>query len=166
MVQAILTGFMGSGKTTIGRALADALNCAHLDLDELIVRREATPIRQLFAERGEPFFRAIETEMLTASLGRPGILSTGGGTLATPANEQLLKGHAAPVIYLKTSFAVISVRLKADRSRPLFRAGNANTRQLFQTRSLVYERSADVIVSTDGKAPAALVEEIRQKVSF
>ncbi|MCO7175218.1 shikimate kinase [Sporolactobacillus kofuensis] len=165
MVEAILTGFMGSGKTTIGKLLARTAHCTHLDLDDLIVKYAKKTINQLFAEQGEKYFRDLETELLVKVLEQPGILSTGGGTIGSVQNRQLLEKNTAPVIYLKTSLDSVICRLHGDNTRPLFQSYAAFF-TLYQRRMYAYEQSADFTIITDNKSPARIAEEIQSLLTF
>jgi len=164
MVEAIVTGFMGSGKTTIGKLLANGAHRRHLDLDDLIVQHASKTINQIFAEHGEAYFRVLETELLSAALGQSGVLSTGGGTIGNEKNQQLLGKNEAPVIYLKTSFESIIERLNGDQTRPLVQKGTEALKDLYQRRRHDYEQSADLVVVTDDKSPEQIVNEIQQSI--
>ncbi len=96
---------MGSGKTSTGRALAELLGWEFVDLDEEIERQKQTPIRQLFRERGEVEFRAIEHTTLRECLARiskPTVLALGGGAYVQSANVELLRARAAQTVFLET----------------------------------------------------------------
>src|ERR1041385_3469207 len=106
-----LAGFMGSGKTTVGRLLADRLGWDFIDLDAEIEAAEETSIAQLFETRGEPEFRRIETEALRKALrgidrGVPAVIALGGGSFVEPVNAELLDGPGIS-IWLDFSFETI-----------------------------------------------------------
>ncbi|MCO7125860.1 shikimate kinase [Sporolactobacillus shoreicorticis] len=165
MVHSILVGFMGSGKTTVGRLLAAHLNCTHLDLDAVIVARERKSIKQIFADHGEAYFRSLESKMLAEALKRDGILSTGGGTPIRPANRQLLINSDIPVVYLKASPEVIINRLNGDQSRPLFQSMDKQKLiHLYHERESVYEQSATIRMDTDHKEPSEIVRMILKSI--
>lgn len=139
-----LTGFMGSGKTTIARALADRLGWDFIDLDAEIEAAENTTIAQLFETRGEPEFRRIETEMLKKIMRRiegivPSVVALGGGTFAQSANAEMLEGHGIS-IWLDCSFETVQERITEAESRPLAR-DPAKFRQLFEDRRAAYARA-------------------------
>jgi len=118
----VLTGFMGAGKTTLGTGLSRQLGWPLFDLDTEITNIHG-PIPQLFAERGESGFRAIEhyqLECLLPKLPRPSILSLGGGAFVEPSNRQLLERHSATVVFLDAPFDVLYARIAASSGeRPL-----------------------------------------------
>jgi shikimate kinase len=124
----VLTGFMGAGKTTLGNQLSESLGWPLFDLDSEIARIHG-PIPQLFAERGESGFRAIEHYQLECTLGslpRPSILALGGGAFVEPSNRQLLEHNSATVVFLDAPFDVLYSRIAATAGeRPLVaNAGN------------------------------------------
>lgn len=167
MANIVLVGFMGSGKTTIGRLLADFIHCPHLDLDHIITEDSGQSINQIFAEQGEKYFRELESKTLVSALCRDGILSTGGGTLISPINRRVLNQSGIPIIFLKTSPKVILERLQGDQTRPLARALDENKLiALYQKRDRYYERSADIKIITDQKAPLEIVHEIIEKIGI
>ena len=109
-----LTGFMGSGKTTVGRILADALGCLFLDLDDLIVKKAGKTIPEIFAQDGEPAFRQLEARLLRQTVEKYAestvVLALGGGAVTTPASATLL--HEKTVcIYLRATLETLQQRL-------------------------------------------------------
>lgn len=143
-----LVGFMGSGKTTVGRALSRSLGWSFLDIDALIVAREGRSIRDIFRLYGEPYFRNVEREILLGLEGRkPSIVALGGGTFCQPENESFVRSHGVS-IWLQCSLEEILRRLPNDGSRPLFRSP-AEAEALFLHRTPVYERSDLRVPVTD-----------------
>ncbi len=118
----VLIGFMGAGKSTLGRLLADQLRCPLTDLDEEIARIHG-PIPSLFAARGESGFRAIEhyhLDLILAALARPSILALGGGAYSQQANRDLLARHGATIVFLDAPFEVLYARIRdTAQQRPL-----------------------------------------------
>ena len=118
-----LTGFMGSGKTTVGRLLADALGCPFMDLDDLVVKKAGKSIPDIFSQDGEPFFRQLEARVLRQTVEKycenTAVLSLGGGTVMTPASASLL--HEKTVcIYLRATLETLLQRLAGETAgRPL-----------------------------------------------
>ena len=160
----VLIGFMGSGKTTISRLLADRLGEQRLDSDAEIERRVNTTVQDIFAVRGEGAFRAIETRILRELAGEerePFVLSTGGGVPMKEENRSILH-EIGTVIWLKTSPEEIYRRVKDDDSRPLLETGDKYQTivDMGNARAEDYETAADVIVTTDGKTPEEITEEI------
>ena len=139
-----LTGFMGSGKTTIGRILADRLGWDFIDLDSEIEEAEHTTIAEIFASRGEPEFRRMETEMIRTvrrkvENGMPAVIALGGGSFVEPANAALLENHGIS-IWLDCPFDVIAERISTPDSRPLAR-NPEGFRKLYEERRAAYSRA-------------------------
>jgi|SRR5579863_5390855 len=142
-----LAGFMGAGKTTVARVLADRLGWDFIDLDAEIEAAEETTIAQLFESRGEPEFRRIESETLKKVMrkierGIPSVIALGGGSFVQPGNAELLEGHGVS-IWLDCPFETIEARL-ADAARltdadprPLAR-DRERFRQLYEERRASY----------------------------
>lgn len=156
-----LTGFMGSGKTTVGRILADALGCPFLDLDELIVKKAGKSIPDIFAEDGEPAFRQLEARLLRQTVEKYGestaVLSLGGGAILAPASATLV--HEKTVcIYLRATLDTLLSRLAGESAgRPL---ADASFAERLAAREPLYEKTAHVIIDTDGLSPEDVSDEI------
>jgi len=165
-----LTGFMGSGKSTIGRLLAAQLAWRFVDLDAEIERESGMSISQIFAQKGEAVFREIEHQCLTRVLGSASernmrlVLALGGGTFAQPRNAALIRefggaqrGTGAAVIWLDCATEDLLQRCVLMGDRPLFR-DEASFRKLYEER-LPYYRQADYRVESGGE-PMRVVEQI------
>jgi len=148
----ILIGYMGCGKSTVGRKAARAVEYTFLDTDELIETEEGMPISKLFEEKGEPYFRGKETEIICRLLEEPKgkIIATGGGLPMKVGNAELLK-KLGTVIYLKVETETLVKRLSGDKSRPLLQDGDLKEKidTMLAIRGPVYEACADVILQTD-----------------
>ena len=148
----ILVGYMGSGKSTVGRKAARAVEYTFLDTDVLIEKEEGMTIAKLFEEKGEAYFREKETEIIRRLLEEPkgNIIATGGGLPMKEGNAGLLK-QLGTVIYLKSETETLVKRLSGDHVRPLLQ--NVNLREKIDTmlaiRGPVYEACADVVLQTD-----------------
>lgn len=148
----ILIGYMGSGKSTVGRKAARALEYTFLDTDALIEEQEGMTISKLFEEKGESYFREQESEMIRRLLNesRGKIIATGGGLPMKEGNGELLK-ELGTVIYLKAETDTLMKRLSGDTVRPLLQ--NVDLREkidsMLAIRGPVYEQVADVILETD-----------------
>jgi len=162
-----LTGFMGSGKSSVGRELAALAGYDFLDLDSVIEAGQQHTIAELFRLQGEPRFRELEGEALRQTLDqadRPLILALGGGAFVQPANAELLRARAVPVVFLETPIEVLLRRCfeegTADESasRPLAADREAFLR-LYQHR-LPHYRKADVRVDAAGKSASVIAREI------
>ncbi|MFQ5478113.1 MAG: shikimate kinase [Candidatus Binatia bacterium] len=151
MNHVIITGFMGSGKTAVGKRLAKRLGWAFVDLDELVEEREGRPIADIFESGGEQEFRRLERSALAdLELASPAIVATGGGTFMDPANRRRLK-ELGVVVCLVADMDTILERVSRNDTRPLAagRDSEARLRRLWEKRLPDY-RKADVIVETDG----------------
>jgi len=152
-----LTGFMGSGKTTIGNLLAHRLGWHFVDLDTVIEQSAGEAITEIFKHHGEPAFRRLEREQLCAALGRAGelqqatVLALGGGTIVQPGNLDLLRAAGAAVVWLDCPFDELIARCALVTTRPLFRDAAA-FRALFEQR-LPYYQQADFRVEATGPPP-------------
>ncbi len=158
-----LTGFMGSGKLTVGRLLARQVGWPHVDLDNRIEEATGLEIPEIFARMGEPEFRRIEHEQLIRTLGEANesqqsrIVSLGGGTTAQPNNLALLRENGAVLVWLECPVDVLLPRCVCITNRPLFR-DEASFRGLYRQRLPFYELSD---YRVDGNTePRAVAEQI------
>ena len=157
-----LAGFMGCGKSTVGRALADALGWRFLDLDEEIERREGMPIAEIFDKRGEPAFREIESRALrdqvrTIEGGLPYVVALGGGAFVQEENFAVLSNNGVTV-WLDCPFETVERRLAGVTTRPLARDPQ-KLRALFTERTRGYSH-AEYRVRIYGDDPTEAVKEI------
>lgn len=154
-----LLGFMGSGKSTVGKLLADALGWPLIDLDTLIEAGQGLTIREIFENSGELFFRQIERAALSeASKAEPAVIALGGGTFAQPPNVDLIREAGGATVWLDCPPETLRARCAGMENRPLFRDAQSFT-QLFMDR-LPFYRLADFRVSTEGRKPEEVVEQI------
>ena len=148
----VLIGYMGSGKSTVGRKAARALEFEFLDTDALIEQEEAMTIANLFKEKGESYFRQKETELVEKLLLGPKgrIIATGGGLPMREENRELLK-KLGTVVYLKAETDTLLKRLSGDTTRPLLQQGELREKieSMLKVRNPVYEETADLILQTD-----------------
>lgn len=159
----ILIGYMGSGKTTIGKRLADAMQQSFYDTDEMIEQQANQKISDIFANQGEAYFREMETHTLEKLQGTLNhvVLSTGGGMPCSEINARLLKSLGT-VIYLQVSKKVVVQRLQGDTTRPLLQGEDFEKKveTMLQIRHPLYERVADVVINTDQLSVDEIVNEI------
>jgi shikimate kinase len=157
-----LAGFMGTGKTTVGRLLAERLGRPFVDMDDRIEARAGKTISAIFAEEGESAFRALEREIVAELAGRRGIVAAaGGGAVMDPANTAALL-RAGLLVCLWARPDVIWERVRAQTHRPLLESGDDKRRavlELLEKRSPVYH-SLPVRVDTSDLTPAEVVERI------
>lgn len=147
-------GFMGSGKTTLGRALHAATGVDFVDLDDAIVEASGQTIKQIFAERGEEGFRKVETEMLSAVASRQGIVACGGGTPCFGNNMQLMNSIGTTV-WLQAPVQLLVDRLiVATAQRPLIAGMSREELQSYvektvEARTQHYSRAASMFDASD-----------------
>ena len=163
-MKAVLTGFMGSGKSSIGRELQTLLGCSFGDLDEIVERREGRTVRELFAGGGEEAFRKAELDALRSlAWDDDMILALGGGTLMQKEVGQLLQGVTK--IYLRTSGEELVARLEGcAETRPMLHEKSIH--ELLEARIPVYEQTADITADTDGRTPWEIAVDIARKLGY
>lgn len=163
MKRIVLIGFMGAGKTTIGRRLAKELGCRLIDTDEAIEKMQGKRINEIFAEDGEAAFRNMETELLRKLLKSQEdfVLSVGGGMPVREENRELLQ-KIGTVVYLKASKNELLKRLSGDKKRPLLQGGSLEEKitSLMSAREALYQETAHYELVTDGSCPKDLVKEL------
>jgi shikimate kinase len=160
-VRIVLTGFMGSGKSVVGRRLAERLGLSFLDLDEIIEGAAGMSIREIFATEGEPGFRRRERELIAALADRSDcVIATGGGAVLDPENVRTLKRRGV-LVWLQADPDVIVQRIGGDARRPLLetadRAGRVQA--LLGERAAAYAQ-ADLAV----QAGDATVEDVVDRI--
>ena len=164
MKNIILMGFMGAGKTTIGKKLSKALNWEFIDTDAYIEEEQRRKISDIFAEDGEMAFRDMETDLLKRLQNGENqfVLSIGGGMPVREENRALLR-NLGTVVYLKTSKEEIIRRVSGDKNRPLLQGGDLEEKvtNLMNARECIYIETAHVEIVTDGKTPEQVVKEIQ-----
>lgn len=163
MKRIVLIGFMGAGKTTIGRRLAKALSCEMIDTDEWIERKQGRKIKEIFEKDGENAFRDMETALLKelAESKEMFVLSVGGGMPVREENRRLLQ-KIGKVVYLKATKAELLKRLSGDQKRPLLQGGSLEEKitSLMCAREDIYREIAQAELVTDGKHPKEIVKEL------
>ncbi|HEY3878402.1 MAG TPA: shikimate kinase [Trebonia sp.] len=153
----VLIGFMGAGKTTVGRLLAAKLGVPFADSDLIIEDRAGKAVRQIFADDGEPAFRQLEHEVIADLLGGSGrVLALGGGAAAHQGTRGLLA--AVPVVYLRVSYQESMNRVGGDRGRPML--GRPDVERLYAERDPLYAAAASWTVDTDARSPEEIALDI------
>ena len=156
-----LTGFMGVGKSSVGRALAEVLHFEFIDTDEVIESNAGKSINRIFAEDGEPTFRGLESQVVEQLKTRDkAVISTGGGLAVNPNNLASLKSHAL-VVCLWASPEAIWERVRHQSHRPILQTTDppARIRELLAQREPFYKQ-ADVLVNTELRSLREVVQQV------
>lgn len=155
-----LIGFMGSGKTTVGRELAARIGAPFFDLDELIESAERMTVREMFERFGEPYFRKRERDLLRSTKHLDvAVIATGGGTFTFEDNIHFIQSEGLS-IYLSAPYPLLRARVGTRAAeRPLFR-DDLSTHELYASR-IRYYRMADVIIEVrEEETPVEIVERL------
>lgn len=160
----VLTGPPGSGKTTVGRALAAMLGVALRDTDHAIEAQQGQSVSAIFVDQGELRFRELERAEVASSLAsHTGVLSLGGGAVMDPHTQEALTG--VTVVFLDVGIADAARRVGFDQSRPLLAMNpRAQWNQMMEVRRPTYERLATFSVQTAGRTPEDIAAEIAQRL--
>ncbi|MCG3176235.1 MAG: Shikimate kinase [Candidatus Omnitrophica bacterium] len=158
----VLVGFMGTGKSSVGRILARRLRLRLIDVDDLIERTEGRRISEIFAADGEPHFRRLEKEAIRrASAEKGAVITTGGGAVVDPENLGALRATGR-IISLQATPETVYQRVRSSKHRPLL-ANKPDlleeVRRLMAARAPYYQQ-ADAQVRTDGRTPLQVAREI------
>jgi len=157
-----LLGFMGAGKTSVGRALASQLGWSFVDLDAEIEHSQKMAIRDIFEKSGEAHFRRIEHEQLVRLSGRPHVvIALGGGATIDPENRLVVDSTGATV-WLNVSFETAARRVSMDGTRPLFRDPD-HAQRLYESRLPIY-KLARIHVVADNRSPGEIAVEVAERV--
>ena len=168
-----LIGFSGSGKSSIGKLLADKLNTSFFDTDTLIVRKARKTIPLIFREDGERHFRILERQAIKDVIGRRGkkVVALGGGTFQSRENREMIK-RAGVVVYLACSQTELYRRLRDMKDRPLLHGADRESAKDLKSRikTLLAKRTkhynqSDMKFSTTGKSVVATVRELKRKLA-
>lgn len=160
-----LVGFMGTGKSTVGRVLADKTGKIFRDLDDMIEDRENKKIVDIFEEKGEEYFRKLESEVIDEiSKSKNFVVATGGGAVVNPINFKKLK-ESGVLISLAASSEAIYERVKDSKDRPLLNVGNPieEIKRMMFERAYYYIKS-DYIIETTDRSIEEIVEEILELI--
>lgn len=159
----ILIGFMGAGKTTIGKRLSDHLGYTFLDTDEVIEEAQHRKIADIFQVEGEEYFRELETKILLEYSTKLNncVLSTGGGMPLKVENQQLMQ-EMGYIVFLRTGIETSLHRLQKDQTRPLLQGDNLEekVRTMQTIRNPIYSSLAHATIDTDDLSPREIVERI------
>ena len=169
-----LTGFMGSGKSTIGPILANTIGYDFIDVDKAIESQTGQTVKELFQTKGEEYFRMLERDLLQKVLASdPLVISLGGGTIADPVNFPVIRGSGV-LVYLKTDPEQLLKRLHHKTDRPVLvdiagdRLGEDALRlriqELYSYREQFY-KEADIVIPTDDQKVGITVDHIVKRLS-
>lgn len=154
----VLCGFMGCGKSSIGRNLAKKAKYKFIDMDYYIEKKHKMTISEMFAKKGEAFFREVESETLKEILQKDNvIIGTGGGTVINSKNVEIIKANEGKVLFLDVPLAALQERLKRDTKRPLIQRDDRREfiEKLFAQRYDLYKNASDEVI--DAGAPINVV---------
>lgn len=161
MKNIVLIGFMGTGKSSVGKVLAEKLGVKFVDVDEVIEKTTGMKISEIFSKFGESRFRDIETEIIKLITKKKGqVIATGGGVVLRDENMKQLK-ESGVIFCLKASENVIFERVKGTQNRPLLQVENPKQtiRELLQKRMPLYEK-ANFCINTEGLTPEEVADKI------
>lgn len=156
---------MGSGKSTVGRMLAEKLNMEFVDIDKEVEKSQGLRIREIFEKFGEQYFRELEKDKLMEYIGKTGyVISTGGGLGADKHMMELMK-QDGKVIWIDASLQAILERCKNDIDRPLLKLPYEELLRLFERRKEVYSLS-DIRINSDNVSPKQIVQNILSQLGI
>jgi shikimate kinase len=161
----VLTGFMGTGKSRVGKILAEKLGYAFIDIDTRIEAEQKKKISEIFEGQGEACFREMEADMIRRIADMEGaVIATGGGAILRDDNVANLTRKGV-IVCLTASPETIFSRTGASKERPLLSTGDplATIRQLLSSRKPYYDKSG-IMIDTEGKSPLVVAEEILSEV--
>jgi shikimate kinase len=163
MTHLVLVGMMGTGKSTVGRIVAERLGVAFHDTDDLVEQRAGRSVRELFREEGEDAFRRLETEVLVDALAaeEPAVVAAAGGVVLRPENRAALAAADARVVWLCAEPETLLERVRNGMHRPLLDDDPEGTlRRMHADREPLYREVADAIVSVDHRSIHEVVEAV------
>jgi shikimate kinase len=161
MTHIFLVGFMGAGKSTVGRLIAQRLGLPFADLDAMVETVDGRTVARMWSESGEEVFRAAESAALVSlAQAQPSVIACGGGLVLANGNRALLKSMGL-VVYLTVSAEEALARVGGGDTRPLLAGGGAVVAQrLLEARESLYRAVADVTVPTIGRSPEDVAEDV------
>lgn len=162
----ILIGFMGCGKSSIGRYMSEKYQYTLIDTDSYIEEQQKCTINEIFKNKGEEYFRQLETQCLVDLINKSTdkmIIAVGGGLPMREENRELLH-RLGKIVYLRAEIDTLEKRLKGDTTRPLIQGGELRQKieNLFKLRQDTYEELADLIIDTDFRSYQQITAAIRK----
>ncbi len=158
----VLCGFMGSGKTYIGKIISKKAGVKFLDMDYVIEKNEGMTVREIFEKKGEAYFRNLEGEVLKQLLQNDNvIIGSGGGTVLNPLNVKIANDLGAKILFLDVPLSALQERLKNDKKRPLLQREDRHEfiEKLYNERYGKYKSAADIKMSA-GAPPITVANRI------
>jgi len=157
-------GFMGCGKSHMGRKLSEKLGCTLVDLDAYIEEKEGRTIPEIFAQDGEPHFRELEAKYIR-EMPENSVVATGGGAIINPVTAETAR-NAGTVVFLDADFELCYNRIKGDTHRPLvMKNTKEGLKELFDKRREIYIRHSELSVDANG-IDTEIVSDILEKAGF
>lgn len=158
MYKVYLIGFMGCGKSAIGRRLSYLLKMPYYDMDKEIVKIQKRTIPEIFEQEGEEYFRNVETEFLQNFRNESCIISTGGGVAMNEKNVQIMR-NTGLVLYLDATFHDIWMRIKSDLNRPIVQnSTKGELEQLYKHRKRFYKKAKHITIFTENRTLKQITE--------
>ncbi|SDJ25889.1 shikimate kinase [Frankineae bacterium MT45] len=166
-LRAVLVGMPGTGKTSVGRRLADLLEVDFADSDDLVIARAGRSVADIFATEGEARFREIESDAIVAALQEfGGVLALGGGAILNERTRTALHASTAPVVLLKTGLASLLQRVGDAQDRPLLSDDpQSRLAELAEQRAVLYRDVATVTVDTERRSVSRVAEVIARLIA-
>ncbi len=164
----VLFGFMATGKTTVGKILAEKMSYGFVDTDQIIEDETGMKITRIFKEKGEEYFRNLEKETIQkVSKLDENVIACGGGVVLEPVNVEALKMNGELVL-LEASIEEIIRRTRKDTSRPLLWGKDSREKaiKLLESRNQTYHKVADLVIDTTGKTPENISKEILERLGM
>jgi shikimate kinase len=164
MLTVFLCGFMGCGKTTVGKELAAMLGVSYTDMDEHIIKKAGKSIPKIFAENGEEYFRQLETDAVRELAIKGGVISCGGGAMLKKENAEIANKNGI-VVYISVSFETCYKRISHDKNRPI--VVNNTKEQLediYNSRIPLYSQNSRITVNGNN-TPYNIAKEIAAELS-
>lgn len=163
----VIIGFMGSGKTRVGKRLAQDYALPFIDVDRVVTKKMNMSVSEIFQRFGEPFYRALETVVIKELVNdkERKVISLGSGLPVQEQNQKYLK-NLGTIVYLKGSLETLKKRLEGGNSNPLIEGDDKDDKikKLLKQRDPIYSKYADIEVTTGVKSFEALIEEIKEKL--
>lgn len=155
-----LCGFMGCGKSTIGKILAKNSGCNFCDTDELIVRNENMTIPEIFSQKGEPYFRQVEAETVKSLCGKSTVVACGGGAMQNTDTADTVRKNGGMIIYLYVPFETCYERIKDDSNRPIVMNNTKEQlEEIYNKRHEIYMKNSTMMFEAVG-SPVEIVRNI------